>query len=279
MMRALTFLAVLMLHACGKPIPPHHAAPSGFFDGYASKWDQNELSVCWEHDSRADNDLVYFQNIVREVVTSQYQRVGFTLSGWNNCREARRAQVRIWVDPYTWPKVQAFGRNIDNLERGMELTFDFLAAGDGWGVACQKPENVANCVRNFALHEFGHALGLKHEADREDSSCEQKTYSPGVNIGAYDKLSIMNYCNNEAEVRANRYPVLSYNDVATLLHVYHSGSTQDTFAAIAWSPSSGAYGSSWRWMSLAAAENTALGLCEQYSHRPNDCRVDRKSVV
>lgn len=273
-MRVLTCVLLLMLAGCGSSLQPSASSkPSGYFDSYDSKWTQKDLTVCWEDDSSSNQDLSTYQTIVQDVVTSQYQRVGFTFRGWTSCSKVSRANIRIWVYAYTWPKVNAFGRNMDNLPRGLELTFDFLAAGNGWGAICQSEENRSNCVRNYALHEFGHALGLKHEADRQDASCEQKTNSPGINIGGYDTLSIMNYCNNEADVRANHYPVLSYNDVATLLEVYHSGDSQSTYTAIAWSPATGAYGTSWHWTDEGAAQNTALGNCEQYGQKPGDCRV------
>ncbi|WP_141734309.1 DUF4189 domain-containing protein [Oligoflexus tunisiensis] len=272
-MRVLTCVLFLVLGGCGVPLDKPGSRPFGYFDSDESRWTQRNLSVCWEDDSRADNDLEQFQNVVRDVVTSQYQRVGFVFSGWTLCSAVASADIRIWVDPKTWPKVQAFGQHIRNIPRGLHLTFDFLDAGNGWARVCQEPENVTNCIRNYALHEFGHSLGLKHEADRQDAACEQKTHSPGLTIGNYDPLSIMNYCHNEVEIRGNREPVLSYNDVATLLHVYHSGATDETFAAIAWSPGTLAYGTSWHWLSQGAADHTALGHCEQHGERPGDCQV------
>ncbi|HYX39038.1 MAG TPA: DUF4189 domain-containing protein [Oligoflexus sp.] len=272
-MRAMICVLILMVHGCGSVPQKPLSHPLGYFDSYDAKWDERILSVCWESDSSARQDLAFHKTIVQETVASQYQRVGFYFTGWESCDGVASANIRIWVDAYTWPKVNAFGRHLDNRSRGVELTFDFLSAGTGWGTECQKSASVANCIRNYALHEFGHVLGLKHEADRHDATCEQKTWSPGIEIGGYDTLSIMNYCNNEVDVRANRVPILSYNDVATLLEVYHKGDASSTFAAIAWSPSTGAHGTSWHWVNQGAADATALGHCEQYGNRPGDCRV------
>jgi hypothetical protein len=273
-MRIITLGTVLIFLACDHSAKiTQNSQASGFFDSYAVKWNQKTLSVCWESQSSANHDLTFYQEIVREVVTTQYQKVGFTFTGWTTCQADSAANIRVWVHPYVWPKVIAFGKRLHNRPHGLKLTFDFLAAGDGWGAECQKPANVINCIRNYALHEFGHSLGLKHEADRSDSTCEQKTASLGINIGGYDKFSIMNYCNNEADVRANRHPVLSYNDIASLLQVYHKGDSDSSFAAIAFSPGTGIYGTSRHWVNRSAAENAALGACEAFADRSNDCRV------
>src|SRR6478735_11565899 len=105
-MRAITWGMVLILTACGHPSEnAQNSEPSGYFDSYEVKWNQRTLSVCWETDSSSNNNLAYYQGIVRDAVTSQYQRVGFTFTGWTSCDAVSSANIRVWVDPYTWPKV------------------------------------------------------------------------------------------------------------------------------------------------------------------------------
>ncbi len=75
-----------------------------------------------------------------------------------------------------------------------------------WCARCRN--DLDNCVGRDALHEFGHAVGLRHEQARVDVSqrCRDLEMSQGrvvgdlpeangiFYVGEYDKYSVMNYC-------------------------------------------------------------------------------------
>ena len=57
-------------------------------------------------------------------------------------------------------------------------------------------EGKENIKKSIALHEFGHAIGLRHEDSHPDSTCESfdENLGTGIPIGSYDERSAMNRC-------------------------------------------------------------------------------------
>jgi hypothetical protein len=87
-----------------------------------------------------------------------------------------------------------------------------------------------NCAVWYAVHEFGHALGVLHEHARPDfSECwksrldkfswffQDKRSGGGVAVTAYDGDSVMNYCSDGAGTNRG---ALSTNDILGLQLVY-----------------------------------------------------------
>ena len=194
-----------------------------FFDlavrNYEYLWDKKTLSVCWENNNNKNDG----QTITEQIVRSEFAKVGFNFIGWKTC-DNKGADIRVQVGDQLWPGVDAIGKNLENRTNGMRLTFTFDRAGPtGWAYRCKVNSNYTdNCIRNYALHEFGHAIGLAHEADRADSRCSQKTNYSVIPVGEYDDNSIMNYCYNMLAIQNNEVPRLSDGDISEIKKIYDS---------------------------------------------------------
>jgi hypothetical protein len=136
----------------------------------------------------------------RQVVESEYAKVGICFSGWGRCNASTPCPaIRI-----EYPKKETV--NYGGLAYIGETSWTCNAANsqkttmwlreDQWDWA--------------AVHEFGHALGLHHEHARTDndgkcpsSKDEQVPGSASVSyIGAYDATSVMNYCSGQRRLSA-----------------------------------------------------------------------------
>jgi hypothetical protein len=172
--------------------------------------------VCW--DTPGDDEA---KALVRDsVVGSWGTAAALDFVGWERC-SSDGADLRVTFADEN-PRVQDFGNRLKGMRGGILLNATFVQ----WGSDCQTSWHA--CVIAGAIHEFGHALGFLHEQDRADApgECGLLTDTPTADstvLGAYDAMSIMNYCNPEFFTR----PHLSDGDVEGVRRVYGARATTD----------------------------------------------------
>lgn len=226
-------LSTCLLATACKPSGGESEIQGNVAEGSDYLWPNVQASVCWEFDIRAEKiaEFAPMRQKVQTFVTQEMAKAGFTLSGWGKCESGSRGmRVAQWIPKEPVPEnpdgaaagmVQAFGRRVDGLFRGV-------------GFYMSEPECASSevCVLATALHEFGHAIGLKHEANRRDSVCALDqtlgfgdVIDGGLPHGQYDRDSIMNYCRAILSRRSGMPIGLSSGDIAAIKSLY-SGKPQ-----------------------------------------------------
>ncbi len=159
--------------------------------GTNAVWRDPDIPVCWESPASGADEAIA-REWTRSAVRASWEKVSnVSFEGWGVCAtDAGGIRIRT-AD--TGPHVAELGSALDGVPGGMVLNFAFGA----WGRDCQAHRQF--CIRALAVHEFGHALGMAHEHNRDDrdaSLCQAEPQGPlpAFIMTAYDPNSVMNYC-------------------------------------------------------------------------------------
>ncbi len=172
-----------------------------------------DLNTCFE-----DQEFELDKKNVESAVSSALKTAGFTSSGWLNCDGSN--DVIVSFDPNS--RISKTTRVVDSAAK------EVFRVSIGLKSLCKPGVDFSGsqCEASYAIHEFGHVIGLRHEMNRRDNyDCDQDQMNgqgeaSALQIGDFDEYSIMNYCSLAAAVLENKYLGFSSGDLEAIDALY-----------------------------------------------------------
>lgn len=231
-------LGILMACAFACTKQPKSSTSGYVTDGIEFKWPVNpmtgvvEVPVCWENMPASEARQ---RSWVQNIVTREYGKLKFSFQGWDACPAESRGIRIVSIDGDS-NKTANFGFKLAGKPMGMVLNLAFPS--EHRSPTCHTDQAAFQvCIEINALHEFGHGIGLRHEADRPDSSCKgDMSFGAGeqgaLAVGQYDPDSIMNYCATGQLTKLPKHsPSLSSGDVSAISEYYFGQAQSPVFSS------------------------------------------------
>ncbi|SMF60130.1 hypothetical protein [Pseudobacteriovorax antillogorgiicola] len=214
MRRFSTLLALVLINSCGAET--QHSSPSGIADN-SNLWpNPGAIPVCFTNS--ADHPAVAL-DVQRRVTRNYNQTQNIRFTGWGECdNNTPSPAIRIGLTPVDFWTLIFIGNvtGCSQLGPGVDSFSDCtdITPADNFNMFIDPAQYVGTDV-----HEFGHALGLRHEHARTDApvNCQTGESAPEAGHIVYfgddfDSDSVMGYCNGTND--------LSADDIATLDALY-----------------------------------------------------------
>ena len=181
------------------------------------RWEESELIVCWE--SEAD-DLPDFKAKVKQNTDANFNRTVIHLTGWEACSVTDDPDIRVFIydSPAAvqgpllalrnqlksegqsggHPRARARGNNLHGMKAGLVLTSKFTDVDHGLMAQAEAFNSTgkANLILGIALHEMGHAIGLRHEDAHPGRTCDtfEEPLGNDEAVTKYNFNSVMSRC-------------------------------------------------------------------------------------